>query len=123
MNDQLFQQLLDSVTQMTEIIKKQQETIDKLTNKDVEYITVEKGSADEVQRRLNETHIVPYKTTGVNEQKDVATCFKQGFDNSGNIEIYPDLSNVSVGKISRKLPEPPPCRKITFPTFWDSLFK
>lgn len=46
MNDQLFQQLLDSVTQMTEIIKKQQETIDKLTTKDVQYIQIEKVSTD-----------------------------------------------------------------------------
>lgn len=67
MNDQLFQQLLDSVTQMTEIIKKQQETIDKLTTKDVQYIQIEKVSTSDYLKYIEDT-----KTTGVNEQKDVA---------------------------------------------------
>ena len=67
MTDQLFQQLLDSVTQMTEIIKKQQETIDKLTTKDIQYIHIEKMTPKELQKYVDDT-----KTTGVNEQKDVA---------------------------------------------------
>lgn len=78
MNDQLFQQLLDSVTQMTEIIKKQQETIDKLTTKDVQYIHIDKISTTEAQKKIDDT-----KTTGVNEQKDVAMSF--GYQPKGTL--------------------------------------
>ena len=83
MNDQLFQQLLDSITQMTDIIKKQQETIDKLTTKDVQYVHIEKISTEEFNKRLNEAPIIPYKTTGVNEQKDVTMSF--GYQPKGTL--------------------------------------
>ena len=60
------------------------------------------------------------------KEKDVATYFKQGFDRSGNIQTYPDLSNVNltVGNNSRPAPpEPPPCRVIKDPSFWGIFSK
>lgn len=60
MNDQLFQQLLDSVTQMTEIIKKQQETIDKLLEQEVEYKVCER-----VVEQFPSGFINMLKTTGI----------------------------------------------------------
>lgn len=115
MNDQLFQQLLDSVTQMTEIIKKQQETIDKLTTKDVQYIQIEKIST-EVSPSVAQKHIDDTKTTGVNEQKDVAM--------SGAITEGSKKGNVKDATTSqRPVIPPPPCRVIKDPSFWGIFSK
>lgn len=103
-------QLLESITQMTDIIKKQQETIDKLTTKDVQYVHIEKISTEELNKRLNEAPIVPYKTTGVNEQKDVAMSGITEGTWKGNVKDAPTSQRPV-------MPPPPPCRVIKAPSF------